>query len=134
VVPETIRDVLRSLEEAAPEERWTMLCFLAGQNVELDPVEANGALRRAELLLAAGGDPRRGLELYGRAVTAVARDIDTPERRRQLDAGLAGLEREAEGSHSASEALGLLRADRDLAWQCFAVALLVEELGSDLSS
>ena len=35
--------------------------------------EANGALRRAELLLAAGGDPRRGLELVGRAVTSVAR-------------------------------------------------------------
>ena len=96
----------------------------------MDAAEANGALRRAELLLVAGGDPRRGLELYGRAVTAVARDVDTPERRRQLDAGLAGLESDAAGLRGATEALRRLRADPDLAWQCFAAALLAEELGS----
>ena len=36
-------------------------------------------MRRAELLLAAGGDPRRELELDGRAVTSVADDLDEPD-------------------------------------------------------
>ena len=108
-----------------------MLCFLAGRDVELDAAEANGTLRRAELLLVSGGDPHRKLDLYGRAVTAVARDLDTPERRRQLDAALAPLESEIGGLPWATEALQLLRADPDLAWQCFAAALLAEELGSE---
>lgn len=128
---ETIREVIRSLERAEPQEQWQLLCFLAGRDVELDPEEANGALRRAELLLVSGGDPRRTLDLHGRAVSAVARDLDTPERRQQLDAGLAALENETERLRGGSEALRLLRADTDLAWQCYAAALLAEELGSD---
>src|SRR5262245_7192980 len=48
-------DWVRSLERADQEERWTMLCFLAGRRVTLAAEEANGAVRRAELLLAAGG-------------------------------------------------------------------------------
>ena len=128
---ETIRDWLRTLERAEREEQLTMLCFLAGRDVEFDPAEANGALRRAELLLASGGDPRRTLDLFGRAVTAVARDLDTAERRRQLDAGLAALESETGDLRGATEALRLLRADPDLAWRCYAAALLAEELGSE---
>jgi hypothetical protein len=130
-VTREIRDVIRSLEPADPEERWQLLCFLAGRDVDLDLEEANGALRRAELLLASGGDPRRKLDLYGRAVTAVAHDLDTTERRRQLTAGLEALERETGELPDASQALRLLLADADLAWQCFAGALLAEELGSD---
>lgn len=128
---ETIRDVLRSLERAEPDEHRTMLCFLASRDVELDSDEAYAALRRAELLLASGGDPRRKLDLHGRAVTAVARDLDTPERRQQLDAGLAALASETDDLHGAAKALRLLRADPDLAWQCYAAALLAEELGSE---
>ena len=56
------------------------LGFLAGRSVEIDPEELNAALRRAELLLATGGDPRRSPELYGRAVIAIARDLDEPAR------------------------------------------------------
>lgn len=132
MVRESIRDVLRPLEQADPEEQWMMLCFLAGRRVELDPAEANGALRRAGLLLASGGNPRRRLELYGRAVTAVAQDVDTPKRRRQLETGLAALESETRGVRGVTEALRLLQGDPELAWQCFAAALLAEELGSDL--
>jgi hypothetical protein len=128
---DTIRGWTRPFEKAGAEERWVMLCFLAGRDVALDEAEANGALRRAALLLAASGDPHRELELYGRAVTAVARDIDTPERRRQLADGLAALEDETSGVPGAAEGLRLLRGDPDLAWQAFAAALLAEELGSD---
>lgn len=125
---ETLRDWLRAAERADAEEQWTLLCYLAGREVALDEQEVNAALRRAELLLATGGDPRRRLELYGRAVSAVARDLDEPAARVQLQAGLAALAEATAGLRAAGEALRLLRADGDLAWQCFACALLAEEL------
>lgn len=128
---DTIRDAIRSVERAEPEEQWAVLCFLARTNIELDADEVDAALRRAELLLAAGGDPRRKLELYGRAVTAVADDLDDPSARSQLQCGLAELEHHATGLRGASEALRLLQRDGDLAWQALAMALLAEELASE---
>lgn len=126
-----MRDSIRSVERAAPEEQWALLCFIAGHAVTLDAAELKAALRRAELLLATGGDPRRALELYGRAVTALADDLDTPTSRAELRFGLEGLEPEARGLRGANEALRLLQRDADLAWQCFAMALLAEELAGD---
>jgi hypothetical protein len=123
-----VREWLRSLEESEPETQLQLLCFLAGRSVEVDADEAKGALRRAELLLAAGGDPRRELDLFGRAVTAVAEDLDTPERRRQLENALAALEGDAEELPRATAALQRLRSEPDLAWQCYAASLLAEEL------
>jgi hypothetical protein len=127
----TIRDWLRSVERAEPEEQWTLLCFFAGADVQLDEAEVNGALRRAELLLATGGDPRRRLELYGRAVTAVAEDLDAPAARAALGEGLERLAAQAAGLRGAQEAIGLLLRDSDLAWQCFACALVAEELADE---
>ena len=57
----------------------------------VDEAELHAALRRSELLLATGGDPRRPLELYGRAVTALADDLDEPALRAELAAGLDAL-------------------------------------------
>jgi hypothetical protein len=131
VARRTVRDWIRSLERAEPEDQWTLLCFVAGRDVTLDEHEVNAALRRAELLLATGGDPRRKLELYGRAVTAVAEDLDDPAARAQLRGGLEALAAEAEGLRGAGEALRLLLRDGDLAWQCFACALVAEELAGD---
>ncbi len=125
---ESVRDWIRSVERAEPQEQWILLCFLAGRHVVLDADERHGALRRAELLLAAGGDPRRALELYGRAVTAVADDLEAPGVRAQLAEGLTALEPECDGLRGAGEALRLLRADGDLAWQCFAAGLLADAL------
>lgn len=126
-----MRDWLRAAERAAPEEQWTLLCFLAGREVAMDESDRNGAVRRAELLLATGGDPRRPLELYGRAVTAIAADLDDPDRRASLQAGLASLASDAAGLRGIGEALRLLRADEDLAWQAFAMAVLGEALADD---
>jgi hypothetical protein len=125
------RDWIRAAEHAAPEEQWTLLCFLAGQSVAIDEDELHAAIRRAELLLAAGGDPRRPLELYGRAVTALAEDLDVPELRAQLRNALAALAPEGEGLRGATEAFRLLGRDGDLAWQCFAMSLLAEHLADD---
>ena len=52
-----------------------VLAYLAGQAVELDDEELNGARRRALLLVAAGGDPHRDLEVDDRAVKALAADL-----------------------------------------------------------
>lgn len=126
-----VRGLIRGAEQASPGERWLLLCFLAGRAVELDEAERRAALRRAELLLAAGGDPRRPLELDGRAVRALAADLDTPSARAALQAGLAGLAPEVEGLSGAAEALRLLADDGELAWRCFACALLAGELADD---
>jgi len=128
---EPVRDWLRSVERAEPEEQWSLVSFVAGRRVELDADALNAALRRAELLLAAGGDPHRAPELYGRAVTALARDLDTPEARAQLRAGLEEVQAQVLGRPGASEAVRLLLGDPDLAWQSFALALLAEELAEE---
>ena len=108
-----------------------MLCFFAGRDVPLDEDELNGAVRRAELLLASGGDPHRTLDPFGRAATALADDLDTPERRDELRAGLESLRDEVAGLRGAREALRLLLTDDDLAWQTFATALLAEALAEE---
>jgi hypothetical protein len=128
---ETIRDWVRTLERAAPAEQWTMLCFLAGREVVVEEDELNAAVRRAELLLAAGGDPRRELDPFGRAATALADDLDTPERRAALGQGLAGLQEEVAGLRGARESLVVLLGDPDLAWKAYATALLAESLAED---
>lgn len=128
---ETIRDWVRSLERADPTEQWTILCFFAGRGVAIDDDERNAAIRRAELLLAAGGDPHRPLDPFGRAATALADDLDTPERRAKLRVGLVSLRDEVAGLRGAREALQLLLTDDDLAWQTFATALLAEALAEE---
>ncbi|HEY7177725.1 MAG TPA: hypothetical protein VH305_01010 [Gaiella sp.] len=128
---ETIRDWVRSLERAAPSEQWTMLCYFAGRGIAIDDDDLNAAVRRAELLLAAGGDPHRPLDPFGRAATALAKDLDAPERRAQLRAGLESLSDEVAGLRGARESLGLLLSDDDLAWQAFATSLLAEALAEE---
>ena len=126
-----LRDWVRSTEHSSPEEQWVLLCFLAGQSVTVDMAELHAALRRSELLLAAGGDPRRPLELYGRAVTALAEDLDDPILRAELAAGLEALQPEIKGLRGATEALRLLGRDSDLAWLCYAMSLLAEHLADE---
>ena len=101
---------------------------VAGRELELEESELRGAARRALLVLAAGGDPERGLDLQGPAVTAFARDLETVERRRALEAGLARLATDATGLPHVSEAVkGLLDAP-ETAWRAFACSLLAEHL------
>jgi hypothetical protein len=131
VARETIRDWVRSLERSEPTEQWTILCFFAGRGVAVEDDELNAAVRRAELLLAAGGDPHRPLDPFGRAATALAHDLDTLERRAQLRAGLEALRDEVAGLRGARESLALLLSDDDLAWQTFATSLLAEALADE---
>jgi hypothetical protein len=129
-----VRDVLSQIEEmlaaGGHEEGVVSLALVAGSEIELPEDELNAALRRSLLLLAAGGDPHRELELHGRAVTALAADLDVPARRRQLAERLATLRRPAAGLPLVEGTLARLLADGDLAWQAFACAVLAHELGS----
>jgi hypothetical protein len=125
---------LPAVERAAQEERCVLLALLAGREIVLDAQEVKAAVRRAELLLAAGGDPRRPLELRGRAVTAVAADLDAPAARRLLRTGLEDLQGAATRSPVVTAALQRLIDDDDLAWQCFAFALVAEALAGEVAT
>lgn len=126
-----MREALELLEAGPSNSLLLGLAWLAGRQVELDEEEQRAALRRAELLLAAGGDPRRELELDGRAVNAVASDLDDPLAREQLEDALARLTAATEGLAAVSDGLARLRAQPDLAWQSYACALLAEAIGED---
>ena len=128
-----LRDLERSLaEDQSGNELATALVVLAsvaGQEVQIDEDEEHGASRRALLLLTAGGDPDRGLDLTGRAVTALADEVRTVDRQLALERGLDELKAEAKGLAHVSEALTALRATPDVAWRAYACSLLAEELG-----
>ena len=108
-----------------------MLAMVARERVSLPEEELHSALRRALLVLAAGGDPHRELELDGPAVTRFADELDSPERRRELDASLRALSDEAKGLPRASFLLEALIEDPELAWRSLAVALLADELADE---
>ena len=128
-----LRDLEHSLaEDQSGNELATALVVLAsvaGQEVQIDEEEGHGASRRALLLLTAGGDPDRGLDLNGRAVTALADEVRTVDRQLALERGLDELKAEAKGLAHVSEALTALRATPDVAWRAYACSLLAEELG-----
>ena len=126
-----MRELLELLEAGPGNNLLPGLAWLAGQGIELDEEERRATLRRAELLLAAGGDPRRELELDDRAVTSVAADLDGERAREQLEDALSALATEAEGLASVASALAQLRAQPDLAWQHYAWALLAEAIADE---
>ena len=95
------------------------------------PVGSPGLLRRALLLLSTGGDPGRGLDLHGRAVSAMADDLRTVDRQIALEDGVKELRLEAEGLAHVSEAIhGLVEAP-DVAWRAYAAGVLAQELEED---
>ena len=131
--PDWLANVERSLAEDEGTENLAValvvLASIAGANVDIDPDEVHGAARRAVFLLAAGGDPERGLDLDGRAVTALAEELRTVDRQLALESGLHELRLQAQGLPHASEALhGLIHAP-EVAWRAYAAGLLAEELG-----
>jgi len=106
-----------------------VLAYVAGQAIELDDEELNGARRRALLIVAAGGDPHRELEVDDRSVKALAADLYTEERREQLGRSIDALVVRVRDLNAAREAALFLAGDVDLAWRLFSLGLLAEELG-----
>ena len=119
------------LVEADEATAVVTVASVAGRELALDPDEVHGAGRRALLVLAAGGDPSRGLDLDGPAVHTLASDLDAPDRRETLEDGLFRLLEDATGLPHASEAVRALLAAPDLAWRAYACSLLAEELAGD---
>jgi len=128
-----LEELERGLESGAAQEPEAALSLIAGRDVELDEDELRGARRRAMQLLATGGDPRRGegLELEGRAVEALAEDLEDAARREALDAGLDRLRHTADGLPRVVERIDRLSSDPGFAWRWFACILLAEELAED---
>jgi len=120
-----------ALAAMGAEERWVSLAFVAGQGVALDEDELRGALRRAMLLRATGGDPHRELALDETAVTRLAEELDAPERREQLQVELASLRVIGEGRAEVANAIVELVSDPELAWRCFAAARIAAELADE---
>jgi hypothetical protein len=125
---ETIEFRLADAEQVDVEVSLTLL---AGQRVQIDEDELRAARRRAVQLLAAGGDPHRELDPEGRAVSALAADLETPARREALAAGLATLRETVDGLPRVSERLERLLADEQRSWSWYACTLLGEELVQD---
>ena len=119
------------LAEADEATAVVTVASVAGRGLELDPDELRGAGRRALLVLAAGGDPSRGLDLCGSAVLGLASELDAPERRDALEDGLFRLLEEARGLPHISETVRALLATPDVAWRAYACSLLAEELAED---
>ncbi len=108
-----------------------VLATVAGRDVHVDEDEARGAARRALLLLSTGGDPARGLDLHGRAVSSMADDLRTVDRQIALEEGVKQLRVQAEGLAHVSEALHALVDAPDVAWRAYAAGILAQELEGD---
>lgn len=112
-------------------ELLVVLTWLVLDDVVVDDAGRKAALRRAMLVLAAGGDPHRELDHDTVAAVRLADELDAPERRASLAEALAGLAAEAAGLETVSEALATLQAEPDLAWRTLALALLADELADE---
>jgi hypothetical protein len=106
-----------------------MLCWLVQNDVAIPEAELNSARRRAMFVLAAGGDPHRELDLGSVAAERLADELETPERRVALATALDALP--AEDLPAVAGAIEALRAEPDLAWRSFALALLADEIADE---
>jgi hypothetical protein len=106
-----------------------MLCWLVQGDVAVPEEELNAARRRAMFVLAAGGDPHRELDLSSVAAERLATELETPERRAALGAALDALP--TADLPAVAGAVDALRAEPELAWRSFALALLADEIADE---
>ncbi len=112
-------------------ELLVVLVWLVAGDVGIDEAELKASLRRAMLVLAAGGDPHRELDFDSVAAMRLAAELDTQEHRAVLELALDGLARDAKGLAAVSTALAALHEEPDLAWRSLALALLADELADE---
>src|SRR5258705_13809363 len=125
---DALDDLLTRVDAGELGDPLPVLAYIAGQSVAIDVEDLNGGRRRALLLVAAGGDPHRDLDVDDRAVKALAADLYTDERREQLGHSIDALVLLVRERPVAREAALFLAADIDLAWRLFSLSLLAEEL------
>ena len=128
-----VRERLEQLEESGLDPRSrelpVMLCWLVQGEVAIPEAELNAVRRRAMFVLAAGGDPHRELDLGSVATERLAAELETPERRAALGAALDALP--TSDLPAVAGAVEALRADPELAWRSFALALLADEIADE---
>jgi hypothetical protein len=117
--------------DARSGELLTVLVWFVVGDVEIEDAERKAALRRAMLVLAAGGDPHRELDHDEVAVERLAEELDAPKRRSRLEAALRALAVGAEGLPVVSESLATLLNEPDLAWRTYGLALIADELADE---
>ena len=127
--PDPVDELLARLETGALGDPLPVLAYVAGDAVPVPADELNGALRRALLLVAAGGDPHRELTVDDRAVKAVAADLWDDDRRAAFGRALDALVLRVRELPRVREAALYLVADVDLAWRLWSLGLLAAELG-----
>jgi len=125
---DALDDLLGRVDAGELGDPLPVLAYIAGQSVEIGEEDLNGGRRRALLLVAAGGDPHRDLDVDDRAVKALAVDLYTDERREQLGRSIDGLVLRVRDLPVARDAALFLAADVDLAWRLYSLSLLAEEL------
>jgi hypothetical protein len=125
---DALDDLLGRVDAGELGDPLPVLAYIAGQSVEISDEDLNCGRRRALLLVAAGGDPHRDLDVDDRAVKALAVDLYTDERRDQLGRSIDALVLRVRELPVAREAALFLAADVDLAWRLFTLSLLAEEL------
>jgi hypothetical protein len=128
VTVDPLDELLTRVDTGELGDPLPVLAYVAGQSVTIDEAELNGARRRALLLVAAGGDPHRELEIDDRAVKALATDLYSDELRTALARSIDVLVLRVRDLPTAREAALFLAGDIDLAWRLFALGLLAEEL------
>jgi hypothetical protein len=125
---DALDDLLAHLDTGGLGDPLPVLAYVAGSSIEIDDSELNGARRRALLLVAAGGDPHRELDVDDRAVKSIAADLFTADRRNQLARGIDALVLRVRDLPAARAGALFLAGDVDLAWRLYTLGLLAEEL------
>jgi hypothetical protein len=128
VAMDHLEELLSRVDAGELGDPLPVLAYVAGASVEIGEPELNGARRRALLLVAAGGDPHRDLDVDDRAVKAIAADLFTDDRRAQLARGIDALALRVRDLPTARDGVLFLAGDVDLAWRLYALGLLAEEL------
>jgi hypothetical protein len=123
-----VQEFLERVEAGELGDPLPVLAYVAGQSVDLDQGELNGAKRRAITVLAAGGDVYRELGIDEEAVKRLAVELYNDERRAQLGRAVDDLVLRARELPRVREAVLFLAADVDLAWRLYALGLVAEEL------
>ncbi len=128
-----VRAALELVEASGPSEvdAAAAAAFAASLSLPLDDAALAGPLRRAMLLLAAGGDPHRALEVEGRAVRALAYELEALVGDEELAAAFGFVHARARGLPGIEAAAAGLAADPGRARGAVALALLGAELAGD---
>jgi hypothetical protein len=128
---DAVQPLLERVEAGELGDPLPVLAYVAGQEVELGGRELDAAKRRSLLVLAAGGDPHRELEVDDPAVKSLAADLFDEARRAQLAAGIDELAVLARELPRTRDAVLFLAADVELAWRLFALALVAEAVAEE---